>query len=513
MLRCVFVLSLGIALRGFCAAAPPASPGSWVTADTSKRVMVKPWGIPDTSGARGGLWAWGEDSAARWFVIPSWRSQGAAAIAESLLSVRWGSRWEDGPGNPAHWSDCRKYQAGLDPPLFGPEDFWLYACRKPLMGGDEETDYYLLGDGAALTIERAQWRLDFDGDVAESVSTAAYRSLAAAFRKRLGAPVALPKENDDFHSVEWKTGQRFETRQGPLWVYLEDVADPEHVTLMVDRQSAGLRTLDAPASIFSPNYSPGSEVGRPAAVQRELIRALEGVDREVAKALGRSKPTSSDLPVFVRALERMRVSRGESADPVSLATHMWLRALSESLSGGEEKKWDATVAALKSHGVRFQADHDMGWAYCGSLLGGLARRAGSNRWADEGFAEWLENGAADSCVCSDETADRVIARGEEFLRSHPGSTARAAVERAIGEAHETLWSLSQVTTVEGEYTSYSSWLALSGTEHRDQALAHYREALRGAPEGWKLDPLRRRIRRIELGVDTAQRAFYCADDD
>jgi hypothetical protein len=447
-----------------------------------------------------------------------WRSQGSAAVVESLLTVRWDSRWEDGPGDPSNWTDCRRYQTGLYGDPSDQEGYWLFACQKPLMGGTWKTSYYLLGNGEALTLERTYWRLDFDEQLPESASSSAYKYLVAAFARRLGAPPVLPGKTrvdlDDFRSAVWKTGRRFDTKQGPFWVYLERDADPEHDVLVVDRESAGLWREERDPGLIDGSSRAGSEVGRPELTRKDLARGLDTVDPNAARALRRSKAVWSDLLVFTRALERVRTSRttGEAADLVRLAGHAWLGMVQDSLVDNA-KEWERIVRALAPVGVRFMRDKDMDWMYCGSLLSELIGRAGTNRWTDEAFAEWVEGGALDSCECEEQAPDRVIAQGESFLRDHPSSPACIAVERAVAEGHETLWSLSQVTSVDGDYTSYPSWLALTGAGHRDQALALYRDVLRRAPAGWKLERLRRRVRRIEIGVDTGQRAFFCPGDD
>ncbi|HEV8479391.1 MAG TPA: hypothetical protein VGR66_01250, partial [Candidatus Eisenbacteria bacterium] len=392
-----------------------------------------------------------------------------------------------------------------------------FSCKSPYFGGHWESEYYLLGDGHALTLERSRWQIDFGVSASESIPQATFRGLESSLIKRLGRGVTKPSgsrppaSNTDFHDISWKKGRRFDTSDGPVWVYLQPTPETDRFTVIVERESPALEAEQTPDWVEGWSTRPGEFVGRPAQMRQELARALDGSNHALAVALLRKKPSWGDGKAFARAIDRAGSGPPASSDLLFLATHVWLLFVMDRLDL-EAVEWKGIVRELGSQGVRFEADHYVGWTYCGSLAASLARRAGTNRWTDEGFAEWLEGGASDSCLCDDEAMNKVIASGETFLRGHPESSAFADVELDVALAHETLWSLSLAQSRDDVMLNPAT-LALTGASHHEQALSHFHDVLRRVPSGWKLDVLRRHVRRVEIGVDTAQRAFFCPGDD
>jgi len=92
---------------------------------------------------------------------------------------------------------------------------------------------------------------------------------------------------------------------------------------------------------------------------------------------------------------------------------------------------------------------------------------------------WMGWDGSGICEAGSDQFREVIAQGEKFLADHPSSPHRLDVTLAMGTAYETWWSLSR---------------AKAGDDYVEAAYA------------------RRRLLSLKLGIDTAQRAFYCIYD-
>jgi hypothetical protein len=108
----------------------------------------------------------------------------------------------------------------------------------------------------------------------------------------------------------------------------------------------------------------------------------------------------------------------------------------------------------------------------------------------------------------------VIDRGEAFLASHPQTDFRLQVIYALAVANESWWSIAHSAAddpiVSAPPYPRRAANARQTERARDEAIRYYSEVVRLAamsPEGTSA---LRRLPRLELGLDTGQRRFFCS---
>ena len=102
----------------------------------------------------------------------------------------------------------------------------------------------------------------------------------------------------------------------------------------------------------------------------------------------------------------------------------------------------------------------------------------------------------------------VIRQGEEFLRRYPQTELRKEQLFHLARAYETWWSLSKARpddpSAEGAHVD-----PVSAESARRQALALYEELARLAPDSPEARAGHLRIPRLQLGLATGERSFFC----
>jgi hypothetical protein len=225
---------------------------------------------------------------------------------------------------------------------------------------------------------------------------------------------------------------------------------------------------------------------------------------------------ASDLHVVVDAVARASSGRVDriQADLAIFAASFWSMNYStdDSLRARE---FDRLMAP---YGGRFVEIHD-GYCYTDGLLEPLLDRAGGlNPWADDAFL-WRMYGGFDDpcreCTSASDLFPEVIRRGGRFLALHPGSNIAPDVERMLGEAHETAWSLSLFSQDTGENQSDNFFVmdparyAADAPAHRSAAIRLYERYLQLRPhEPWSAD-VRRRLDLLRANRDTQFYKYYC----
>jgi hypothetical protein len=103
----------------------------------------------------------------------------------------------------------------------------------------------------------------------------------------------------------------------------------------------------------------------------------------------------------------------------------------------------------------------------------------------------------------------VIREGERFLSQRPRSPHRLAVLFAVALAHETWWSLSHA---DGDpYADAKDYQTGRDTARR-LAISRYEAVVRLAPRSDEARHAGRVLGRLQLGLATNERAFFCIYD-
>ena len=108
----------------------------------------------------------------------------------------------------------------------------------------------------------------------------------------------------------------------------------------------------------------------------------------------------------------------------------------------------------------------------------------------------------------------MITRAEAFLASHPRTDFRKQVLYALAVANESWWSIAHAPKddqwVSGFPTHGAPPMRNRQSRARDEAMRYYREVAGNFPGSPEAASALRRLPRLELGLDTGQRRFFCS---
>ncbi len=105
-------------------------------------------------------------------------------------------------------------------------------------------------------------------------------------------------------------------------------------------------------------------------------------------------------------------------------------------------------------------------------------------------------------------------KAEAFLSAHPRTDFRKQVLFALAQANESWWSIAHARA-DDEFVNAPPYPrraanARQAWRARDEAIRYYREIVRLAPGSPEAASALRRLPRLELGLDTGQRRFFCS---
>ena len=108
----------------------------------------------------------------------------------------------------------------------------------------------------------------------------------------------------------------------------------------------------------------------------------------------------------------------------------------------------------------------------------------------------------------------VIDKAEAFLASHPRTDFRKEVLYALAVANESWWSIAHAPAND-EFVNAPPYPrraanASEAERARADAMRYYREVVSMAPGSPEAASALRRLPRLELGLDTGQRRFFCS---
>jgi hypothetical protein len=123
-------------------------------------------------------------------------------------------------------------------------------------------------------------------------------------------------------------------------------------------------------------------------------------------------------------------------------------------------------------------------------------------------------GPGEGCPKNPDLFREVIVKAEAFLASHPQTDFRRQVLYALAVANESWWSIAHASK-DDPFVSAPPYPrraanARDASRARDEAMRYYREVAGTFPGTPEAASALRRLPRLELGLDTVQRRFFCS---
>jgi hypothetical protein len=234
------------------------------------------------------------------------------------------------------------------------------------------------------------------------------------------------------------------------------------------------------------------------------------------------RETIQDLTTILRESDSAGAPRRAlcllAADRVVNKLSLWL--IEPSPSGERESAAATGVRRLLApYGAKLGGlTHDGGLAYGRDLLWRVWREWPEAEGGELAFLElqrvgWY-TGSDEGCPRNPDLFREVIVRAEAFLASHPRTDFRPQVLYALAVANESWWSIAHAPA-DDEFVSAPPYSrraanARQAERARDEAIRYYREVVAMAPGSPEAASALRRLPRLELGLDTGQRRFYCS---
>jgi hypothetical protein len=431
----------------------------------------------------------------------------ADAMLARVLKVEWGRPYSPGVS-------CAQ-RVGVQLDIYATTQ-WTHHCSATGGGIVEESFYYVFSEPART----AELRVDLrPQDESPEATAAVMAALRAKLTSRFGSPDHAPelmeigfrrlRYGQPVAGDHWKNGslhfflhanqsnlQPMGLRRGVQLVVLHDRLMNERARDEFIWQVDGLGSApshDAPAQWKT-------------AAEREQLAGQ--ADRDVTALLRQANGSSRE-----DAARRLL-----SADALVAKLSV---LLIESPPGGEREaqETDAIRRKLAGYGVKLGTQtHDGGLAYAHDLLWRVCREFPDTEAGEMAFRDLLGRGwntdPGEGCPANPDLFRDVIEKGEAFLAQRPATRFRKEIVYAIAVANESWWSIAHAPA-DDEWVNAPPYPrreinARQAAAARQFAIQYYREVVRLAPESPEAASALRRLPRLELGLDTGQRRFFCS---
>ena len=252
------------------------------------------------------------------------------------------------------------------------------------------------------------------------------------------------------------------------------------------------------------------------------VRAMRATLGKSADRARLVNETIQDLTAILRESDRADTPRRALC---LLAAHQVVNKLSqwliESSPNGERESGEAQSVRrlLAPYGVKLGGmTHYGGLEYRQELLERVWREWPETEAGELAFLELQSGGwntdRGEGCPKNPDLFREVIDRAEAFLSSHPRTDFRQQVLYALAVAHESWWSIAHSAAddqwVSGIPYPRRAANAPQAGRAREESIRYYREVVRMFPGSPEAASAMRRLPRLELGLDTGQRRFFCS---
>jgi hypothetical protein len=410
-------------------------------------------------------------------------------------------------------------------------DLWSYRCLSASGSARINRFFYVLHSTSAPAS-----RLDqFLGEVWESRQTSLsaiqlmHNRIESLLVQRYGrpqSPETMPPGVAAWGSADWHLLRVWHLPARDVYLYIRETPG--------QRVAVGLLARDSALEQAS------REEGRDLLLSNRPSAAIEDqIDSHLSAALAKDFPRASALlgdsdeqpapsAVYDAATEIARIAANTTADRRPLLL-LAADRLAARWRLPEQQKLPAEIETRikqldKIGGAQFTWD-SLGdsWIYQHNLLWSAWRAGPDTEWGQDAFFLLLASGWDTSGVCRNGADEfrTVIDEGKKFLAAHPASPVRLPVTYLVGEAYETWWSLSEWSSCSPvtdlgpgpcRPAPASAKYRAGAEAARQQAIADYQAVIAADPSTYATPAVEWRLARLQLGIDTNQRRFYCLYD-
>ena len=412
---------------------------------------------------------------------------------------------------------------------------WTHHCSDTRDGVIRESFFYVFGEPARI----ARLRVDLR-PVDESPENTA--RLLPALQRALTARFGRPTHQPELIEIGFRHLRYGEQVAGDHWTggglhyflhtnlsggYPMGIRRGVQLVVITDRLIAE-RESDALILRAEGIFGEAQEDDNPV---RARLKARIGAPyiRAIRAALGKSadrsrlvNETIQDLTAILRESDRADAPRRAlgllAADQVVNKLSQWL--IEPSPNGERESGEAAGVRRLLApYGVRLGGmTHYGGLAYRRELLERVWRQWPETEAGELAFLELQSSGwnagPGEGCPKNPDLFRDVILKGEAFLASHARTDFRRQVLYALAVANESWWSIAHAPKddafVDAPPYPRRAANALEANRARDEAMRYYGEVSNMFPGTPEAASALRRLPRLELGLDTGQRRFFCS---
>jgi hypothetical protein len=399
---------------------------------------------------------------------------------------------------------------------------WTHHCSDTRDGVIRESFYYVFGEPARVALLRVDVRpADESPQTTARLLPALQRVLAARFGVSTHEPEMMEigfrhlRFGDPVAGDHWKGGglhyflhanlsasNPMGVRRGVQLTVLKDRLFDERMQDALILRAEG---------IFGEAHEDDDPVRARLRVRigAAYVRAMRATLTPTAV-----RDTVQDLGAILRDADASGAPRRAlcllAADDVANKLSQWL---TESAPAGDVRRLLARYGA-KLGGMT----HYGGLEYRHELLERVWRESPDTEAGELAFLRlqsggW-NKGPAEGCPPNPDLFREVIVRAEAFLSAHPRTDFRKHVLYALAQANESWWSIANAPA-DDEFVNAPPYRrraanAQQAGRARDEAVRYYREVVRLAPGSPEAASALRRLPRLELGLETGQRRFFCS---
>jgi hypothetical protein len=425
----------------------------------------------------------------------------AAQTAERMLAMVNRVHWDQTP--PAACSTHTPVQMDIYATVQ-----WTHHCAETRDGIVRESFYYVFGEPARATLLRTDVR---PLDESRDATAATLRDL----RQRLTARFGTPTQEPEMMEIGFRHLRYGEPVSGDHWhggglhYFLHaNQTNPDpmgmrrgvQLVVLTDRLFAE-RERDAFILRAEGFFGEGDDPVR--------LRLQARIGELYTRPM-KSRPSLQDLAALLR--ESDRAGRPRRALYL-LAAHQVTNKLAQMTEDPAPLRRLLSGYGAKVGGMTHQGGLD----YAGDLLWRVWREFPETEGGELAFLELERRGwntaTGEGCPKNPDLFREVIERGEDFLAHHPNTDFRREVTYMLAVANESWWSIAHAKPddqiVSGIPYPRRAPNARELEAARTRSIAYYREVVRMAPDSPEAASALRRLPRLELGLDTGQRRFFC----
>jgi hypothetical protein len=456
----------------------------------------------------------------------------AEVLAESMLAEAQTARWGE------QYSSARKGNTacGLHVPeqmaLYATEQ-WTHSCHKTGSEVIRESFYYVFGEPARTALLRVDVR---PTDESPQFTADLLRVLRAKLIARFGPPQHAPALTElGFRPLRygrpvaddhWKAGRLHyylhanQSASSPMGVRRGVQLLVLHERLVQERtQDAFILQVDVLGDV-SPEHDPAIEI-LSRNIGERYTRAVHFKEKTQVEREQAARRTSRDVLSLLD--EASRSSAEEKAMKLLAADALvsQLTGLLYDSSSGRDRESALAPGVRRSlarYGIKLGGmTHYGGLEYHNDLLWRVWREHPDTEAGELAFLKLQRRGwntdPREGCPKNPDLFRKVIERGESFLARRPETRFRKEILYTLAVANESWWSIAHAppgdAIVSAPPYPRGALNAARSAPARDRAIRYYREIVQFAPESAEAASARRRLPRLELGLDTGQRRFFC----